>query len=64
MAKKQDFLSKTMKGIKHGAICPKCESQLSYVKVVNTEKSDKTSAWRFVQKQVAVCKCNEQKIFS
>jgi hypothetical protein len=64
MAKKQDFMSKTMKGLKHGTTCPTCESQISYVKMVSTERSEKTNAWRFAQKQTAVCKCNENQIFS
>lgn len=64
MAKKQDFMSKTLKGIKHGTTCPTCQGQISYVRVINTERSDKTQAWRFSQKQTAVCKCNENQIFS
>ena len=64
MAKKQDFMSKAMKGMKHGTICPKCEGQISFVRVINTERSQKTAAWRFAQQQVAVCKCNEKQIFS
>jgi hypothetical protein len=64
VAKKQDFMSKSMKGLKHGLTCPKCEGQISYVKLINTERSEKTNAWRFSQQQVAVCKCNENQFFS
>jgi len=64
MAKKQDFMSKTMKHEMHGLTCPVCNSPISYVKVVNTEKSKKTSSWRFAQQNVGVCKCNEKEVYA
>jgi hypothetical protein len=63
MAKKQDFLSKTMKKGQVGNKCPKCESTISYIRFVKTEKSKKTNSWRFNQKNVGVCKCNENEIY-
>ena len=59
MAKKQDFMSKTMKKSSAGNICPKCENPINYMQVVKTEKSKKTDSWRFNQRFVGVCKCNE-----
>lgn len=64
MAKKQDFMSKTLKSDKHGALCPVCESQISFIQVVNTEKSKKTDSWRFNQKNIGVCKCNEKEVYA
>jgi len=64
MAKKQDFLSKTLKSNKHGKVCPVCESQIIFVKVVKTEKSPKTDAWRFNQNNIGVCKCNEKEVYA
>ena len=64
MAKKQDFMSKTQKLAKTGMICPVCEGAISYVRMVNTEKSAKTDAWRFNQNHVAVCKCNEKEVYA
>ena len=64
MAKKQDFLSKTLKKDKPGNICPTCESLISYIKYVKTERSKKTNSWRFSQKNLGVCKCNENEIYS
>lgn len=64
MAKKQDFISKTMKGSKHDSVCPVCEAPISYLRHVKTEKSDKTGAWRFNQNHVPVCKCNEKELYN
>ncbi len=64
MAKKQDFMSKTIKSDKHGVTCPVCNSQISHIRVVNTEKSKKTNSWRFNQNHVAVCKCNENEVYA
>lgn len=64
MAKKQDFMSKTLKHDKHGNNCPVCNTPISFLKLVNTEKSDKTDSWRFNQKHVGVCKCNENEVYA
>ena len=57
-------MSKSQKLAKVGLICPVCESSITYMRVINTEKSDKTEAWRFNQNHVAVCKCNEKEVFA
>lgn len=64
MAKKQDFMSKTMKTEKHGNICPVCSTPISFVRIVNTEKSPKTDSWRFNQNHIGVCKCNENEVYN
>lgn len=64
MAKKQDFMSKTLKTEKHGNICPVCNTPISFVRVVNTEKSQKTDSWRFNQNHVGVCQCNEKEVYN
>lgn len=63
MAKKQDFASKTVKQERHGKACPVCGEFFSHVKNVSMATSDKTGAQRFVEKNVAVCKCNENEIY-
>ena len=63
MAKKQDFASKTQKLARHGKSCPVCGEFYSHIKTVNMIVSDKTGAQRFVEKNVAVCKCNEKEIY-
>jgi DNA repair exonuclease SbcCD ATPase subunit len=64
MAKKQDFMSKTLKSEKHGNICPVCNTPISFVRVVNTEKSKKTDSWRFNQNHTGVCQCNEKEVYN
>lgn len=63
MAKAKTFADKIAKDkldfTKH---CPKCGESLSMVKLVNSEPSDKEGAWKFSEKIVGVCKCNEQEI--
>ncbi len=63
MAKKQDFVSKTQKLARHGKSCPVCGEFYSHIKTVNMIASDKTGAQRFVEKNIAVCKCNEKEIY-
>ncbi len=63
MAKKQDFMSKTHKLAKHGKACPVCGEFYSYVRTVEMVPSDKTGAFRFVERNVPVCKCNEKQIY-
>ena len=63
MAKKQDFLSKTQK-TKHGKSCPVCGETFTYVKTVKTIPNEKTGAYRFAEQIVAVCKCNEKKMYA
>ena len=63
MAKKQDFASKTQKMARHGKACPVCGEYYSHVRTVNMATSDKTGAQRFIEKSIAVCKCNEKEIY-
>ena len=64
MAKKQDFASKTQKMARHGKSCPVCGEYYTYVKSVNMINSDKPGAFRFEEKNIPVCKCNEQEVYS
>jgi hypothetical protein len=60
MAKKQSFADKANKR-KHAVICPVCNSESTAVKLVQAEKRGEN--WRFVNKPVMVCKCNEKEVF-
>ena len=42
--------------------CPECGESLSPVKMVTSERSEATGAYRFRQKLVKICKCNEKEI--
>ena len=63
MAKVKSFADKMAKGGQdHTTHCPQCGESISPVKLITSERSDKTGAWRFSQKLVGVCKCNEKEI--
>lgn len=64
MAKKQDFASKTMKMAKHGKQCPVCGEFYSHALKVDLVPSKKAGSHRFAEKQIAVCKCNENDIYN
>ena len=63
MAKAQTFVDKVAKSgqdfTKH---CQKCGESISTIQLITSEKSNKTGSWRFNQKFVGVCKCNENEI--
>ena len=63
MAKAKTFADKVSKAsqdlTKH---CQKCGESITSVKLITSEKSSKTGAWRFNQKQVKMCKCNESEV--
>jgi hypothetical protein len=42
--------------------CPKCDGVMTVVQLVTSERSAVTGAWRFNQRFVSVCKCNEKEI--
>jgi len=64
MAKKQDFASKTMKLAKHGKACPVCGEYYSHALRIDLVPSKKEGAHRFAERNVAVCKCNENEVYS
>jgi len=63
MAKKQDFASKTSKMAKHGKSCPVCGEYYSFVLTSEMVASKKEGAYRFAERNVPVCKCNEKEIY-
>jgi len=63
MAKVQSFADKVNKGTKDFSThCQKCEESYTMIKLIKSEKSEKTNAYKFNQKMVAMCKCNEKEI--
>ena len=63
MAKDQSFADKFARGNKsHLRQCPTCGETIQSVKLVSAEKSDKSGAFRFNQRFVGMCKCNENDI--
>lgn len=65
MAKSQTFADKLSKGQRRSkVICTKCNTEYSFILHVISEKSEKTGAYRFNQRQMRVCKCNEKQIYN
>jgi hypothetical protein len=46
----------------HVDICPKCNNPIQYLLTVNAVKSD-SGSWKFKQKHVGVCKCNQKEFY-
>lgn len=65
MAKSQTFADKVAKGQrKSKVICPKCNTEFSYIRYVTSEKSNTSGAYRFNERQARVCKCNEKQFYN
>jgi hypothetical protein len=65
MAKDQSFAAKVAKARSKGGgnHCPECDEVLVAVKLVTAEKSEAKKSWKFNQKFVRVCKCNEAEVY-
>lgn len=64
MAKDSSFAAKVAKasaGAK-GAHCPECGELYSSVKFIVSVKSEEKKSWKFNQKLVQVCKCNQTEV--
>ena len=65
MGKAKSFADKVNKGTHdYTTHCPECGESYTTIKLITSEKSDKTQAWRFNQRFVGLCKCNENEIVS
>jgi hypothetical protein len=63
MAKVKSFADKMAKDKKDFTThCPKCGESITTIKLVASELSEKTGAYRFKQSFVGVCKCNENDV--
>lgn len=64
MAKRQSFADKVAKAQKQkGHKCPKCENIFEPTLVVSSELSN-SGTWKFNQKRVQICKCNEKEVYA
>lgn len=64
MARKQRTFAEKVQKKKHEIICSKCNSPIQTVFLVRTVKSEHTNAWKFKQRLVQVCKCNQKEVYS
>lgn len=60
MAKKQSFSDKANKR-KNAKSCPVCGGDITHIKLMKAV--NKNGNWRFTNKPVGVCKCNEAEVY-
>lgn len=66
MAKDRSFAAKVAKGARDqlkSRQCPKCGEVMNVVKVVASEQKSDLGSWRFKERFVSVCKCNEKEVY-
>jgi hypothetical protein len=64
MAKQQSFADKAAKAAAmKGSKCPKCGDIFQPLLVVSSERSKSSSSWKFNERRVQVCKCNEKQVY-
>lgn len=65
MSKDRSFAAKVAKAMSHGGgnHCPVCGETLSTIQLVVSEKSENKNSWKFNQRFVRICKCNEKDIY-
>ncbi|MCK5146795.1 hypothetical protein KAR48_08555 [bacterium] len=60
MAKDQSFANKFARGTADFTkVCGSCGETVQAIKLITSDKSEKTGAWRFNQNFIGLCKCNE-----
>jgi hypothetical protein len=65
MAKVQTFADKASKAAaQKGAKCPVCGTVFQPILYVTSERSKTGSDWKFNERRVQVCKCNEKQIYA
>ena len=65
MAKDQSFAAKVAKAAasEKGNHCPTCGEIYHNVQLVASQKSEIRNSWKFVQKFIPVCKCNQTEVY-
>jgi hypothetical protein len=61
MAKRQSFADKASKKA-HVKTCPVCNSVMEAVRLVDPAYTTDKKSWKFKDKIVEICKCNEKEI--
>lgn len=65
MAKQQSFADKAAKhAAMKGTKCPVCGTIFQPILMVSSEQSGASTAWKFNERRVQVCKCNEKQVYS
>lgn len=65
MAKDRSFAAKVAKATSKGdgLHCPECGELTSQVKMVVSERSTTKNSWKFNEKFVRLCKCNQSEVY-
>ena len=63
MAKRQSFADKANKK-SHTKICPVCKSTVEAVRLVDPTYTTDKKSWKFRDRIVEMCKCNEKQILA
>ena len=65
MAKNTGFAAKLAKGAGDRSlrVCDKCGQNITSVKHVASEQTSLKNAWKFKQRILDVCKCNEAEVY-
>ena len=61
MAKKQSFADKANKKIQTD-LCPICKDSFQYIRHVKAVKTE-SGAWKYQQRNMGVCKCNQEAVY-
>ena len=65
MAKRQSFADKVTKGAAmEGAKCPVCGTIFQPLLLVTSERSGTAGSWKFNERRIQVCKCNEKQVYN
>ena len=64
MAKDRSFAAKVAKATIESNKCPVCGEIKNVIMVVSSDKNENKDSWRFKEKFVAVCKCNEKEVYA
>ena len=63
MARKITTFADKMKREKHVVICPVCGGPIQAILFVKSEKSPSGEGWKFREKHISVCKCNQAEVY-
>jgi hypothetical protein len=65
MARAQSFADKAAKSAQvKGKKCPVCDTVFQPVLLVSSDRSKVTTGWKFSERRIQICKCNEKQFYS
>lgn len=63
MARKKRTFADKMKREEKVMVCPVCNSPIQNIFLVKSVKTD-NGFWKFKQRHISVCKCNQKEVYS